>query len=107
MADELRFHPPSLREAGQGLSEVGERLAAEWQALVAAAQGMGDIFGDDDVGSLIAATYQAAQQIAEESYGSAAAGFGEFGGGLTDMAATYEQTEQATTEDVQDVGGAV
>jgi hypothetical protein len=106
MADELRFHPPSLREAGQGLSDVGERLAAEWQALAATAQGMGDIFGDDDVGSLIATTYQAAQQIAQESYGSAAEGFGEFGGGLTEMAGTYEQTEQATTEDVRDVGGA-
>lgn len=107
MADELRFHPPSLREAGQGLSDVGERLAAEWQALVSTAEGMGDIFGDDDVGSLIATTYQAAQQIAEESYGSAAEGFGEFAGGLTEMADTYEQTEQATTEGVQDVGRAV
>jgi PE family len=107
VADELRFHPPSLRDAGQGLSDVGDRLGAEWQALVAMAEGMGDIFGDDDVGSLIAATYQAAQQIAAEAYGSAAQGFGDFGGGLTDMAATYEQTEQTTTEDVQDVGGAV
>jgi hypothetical protein len=105
--EELRFHPPSLRDGGQSLSDVSERLAAAWRALEATAQGMGDIFGDDDVGSLIGTTYQVAQQIAAESYQSAAQGFGYFGGGLRQMADDFEQSEQETGEAVSDVGGAV
>jgi hypothetical protein len=105
--EELRFNPPSLRDGGQALSDVGERLDSAWRALESLAQGMGDIFGDDDVGSLIGTTYQAAQQIAAESYGSAAKGFGNFGGGLRKMADDFEQSEQDTSEAVQDVGGAV
>jgi hypothetical protein len=103
--EELRFHPPSLRDGGQALSEVSERLESAWRELEAMAQGMGDIFGDDDVGSLIGTTYQVAQQIAAQSYGSAARGFGNFGGGLRRMADDFEQSEQDTSEAVSDVGG--
>jgi hypothetical protein len=105
--EELRFHPPSLRDGGQSLSDVSERLESAWRALEATAQGMGDIFGDDDVGSLIGMTYQVAQQIAAESYQSAAQGFGNFGGGLRQMADDFERSEQETGEAVSDVGGAV
>lgn len=107
MAEELEFDLPSLQEASRSLGEVGRQLGAEWQALVSTAEGMGDIFGDDDVGSLIAITYQAAQQIAHEAYESAARGFEHFGTGLADMATIDKETEQATSGQVNEIGRAV
>jgi hypothetical protein len=47
---------------------------------------MGEIFGDDPVSSLIGASYQAAHQIAEQSYASVAASFDGFGQALHAMA---------------------
>jgi hypothetical protein len=68
---------------------------------------MGDIFGDDMVGSLIATSYQAAHEIANDSYTSVAEGFQDFAGGLQSMAATYADAEQRTTDDVRQVGRAI
>lgn len=86
--------PASLRRAEQGVRSAGERLANAWQALIGQAQGMGDIFGDDMVGGLIGASYAAAQDIANRSYGSVVKGFGGFADGLATMAERYDRTEQ-------------
>ncbi len=107
MADELEVRPDSLRGAGRDLQQVAQRLQSEWQAMTGTVQGMGDIFGDDMVSSLIATSYQSAQDIANDSYISAAEGFQDFGGGLQSMAATYNEAEQRTTSDVRHVGEAI
>jgi hypothetical protein len=107
VADELEVRPESVRGAGRNLQQVAQRLQTEWQAMTATVQGMGDLFGDDMVSSLIAASYQAAHEIANDSYTSAAEGFQDFGGGLQAMAATYDEAEQETTADVRQAGEAI
>jgi hypothetical protein len=107
MSDELTFEPETLHGSGQGLQQAGTRMDGDWQAMQGTVQGMGDIFDDDMVGSLIAATYDGAHQIANESYTSAAKGFQDFGGGLTTMAGNYKTTEANNVKDVNDTGKAV
>ena len=107
MAGELEVRPDSLRSAGKSLEQVAQRLQSEWQAMAGTVQGMGDIFGDDMVSSLIATSYQSAHEIANDSYSSVAEDFQDFGGGLQAMAAVYEETEQQTTDDVRQVGEAL
>jgi hypothetical protein len=106
VAGELEVRPESLRGAGRALQQAAQRLQSEWQAMTGTVQSMGDIFGDDMVSSLIATSYQAAHEIANDSYTSAAEGFQDFGGGLQTMAGTYESAEEQTTSDVRTVGGA-
>lgn len=105
--DSVEFHSASLRQGGHGLQDAASRLHAEWQALVATVQGMGQVFGDDMVSSLIGTSYQAAHQMADESYTSAAQGLHDFGEGLVVMADVYDRTEQATTDAATSVGRAV
>jgi hypothetical protein len=92
--DDLDVHPPALRQGGTHLTTVAEQLASQWEALRAQTAGMGDIFGDDDVGSLIGMSYQAAEQIAAECLGSVIEGLAGFGDGLGLMADQYDLVEQ-------------
>ncbi|MCO6011601.1 ESX-1 secretion-associated protein [Actinoallomurus purpureus] len=107
MGEELRFEPESLHTSGQNVQQVGEDMDTDWQAMQATADGMGDIFGDDMVGSLIAATYQAAHQIAGDTYTSSSKGLTDFGDGLKTMSGNYQATETKTVQDVDNTGKAV
>ncbi|MEV4656931.1 WXG100 family type VII secretion target [Micromonospora sp. NPDC049301] len=89
----LDVDPEQLRQAAGGVQRAGERLEQQWQRLQATAGGMGDIFGGDDVGGLIGASYHAAQQIAEQSVMSVVAAFAGFGDGLAGMGAAYDEVE--------------
>lgn len=90
--------PGVLRDSGGVLQKASEALQEAWGALDAKVQGMGDIFGDDDVGGLIGMSYQAAHDIATENMTSVIEALGGFGEGLNDMAANYEDTETALAE---------
>lgn len=107
MGGHLEVHPSSLRQAGKGLHDVAGRLRQAWQDLENTARGMGGIFGDDMVSSLISASYQAAHGMAQESYTSAADGLEGFADGLAAMAEVYDKVEQATTDASATVAKAV
>jgi uncharacterized protein YukE len=92
--DGFVVHPPQLRDCSGQLQQVAEHLDGEWTRFRAGVQARGDIFGDDAVGGLIGATYQAAQQLIDGCYASAAKAFAGFGTGLSRMADGYEQTDQ-------------
>jgi hypothetical protein len=97
MGDQFQAVPETLREGGQAIYEIATRVADEWQRFSATVKGMGDIFGDDPVGSLIGTSHQAAHGVAERCLNSVATGFGGFGRGLGKMADSIEDTEQANT----------
>jgi uncharacterized phage infection (PIP) family protein YhgE len=105
MGDELDFDPPSLRGAGGELANAADQLNQQWQALLANVKGMGEIFGDDMVGSLIGISYQTAQQMADESFSSAIEELGYYGEGLNVMADNYEQTEQGIGSGMDSIRG--
>jgi Protein of unknown function (DUF2580). len=104
VADQLEVHPPSLRRAGKELQDVAGRLKTAWQDLQNTVQGMGELFGDDMVGSLIGTSYRSAHGMAHDSYTSAAEGLRDVGDGLVVMAEVYERAEQATIEESSTVG---
>ncbi|GAA2711902.1 WXG100 family type VII secretion target [Actinoplanes palleronii] len=84
----------ALRRAGEQLARAAERLDREWAGFSSQVQSMGDIFGDDAVGGLIGASYQAAHQIADECFVSVAESFDDFGVGLEESADSHEANER-------------
>lgn len=104
MGEQMEVYPPGLRKSGKGLGDTGNKVHAAWQDLQNTVTGMGQLFGDDMVSSLIGASYQAAHQMAHESFTSAADGLNGFGEGLTTMADVYDTTEDATTGQADALG---
>ncbi|HEY9392171.1 MAG TPA: type VII secretion target [Mycobacteriales bacterium] len=104
MGDQLEVHPPGLRRAGRELQDVAGRVEAAWQDLQNTVRGMGELFGDDIVGSLIGTSYHAAHDMAQESYTSVAEGLRDVGDRLVVMAQVYERAEQVTAEESGAVG---
>jgi uncharacterized protein YukE len=84
----------ALRQSAEDLAGVAQQLAGQWSAFSAQVQSLGDIFGDDTVGGLIGASYQAAHAIADSSFTSVIEAFDGFAGGLARCADTHERTEQ-------------
>jgi hypothetical protein len=103
MGNELDFNTESLRTSGTGLSDAADQLGQQWQALLANVKGMGELFGDDMVGSLIGISYQTAQEMADESFSSAIDELGFYGEGLHIMADNYEITEQGIGDDMDSI----
>ena len=82
--------------AAQGIGRaIAERLTGEWTAFAGRVQAMGEIFGTDDVSSIIAISYDDAFGIADGSYGSAAEVLGGYGETLVAMADSYERIEES------------
>lgn len=90
--------PENLRDSASLMRSASEALTSAWQALDSKVTGMGDIFGDDDVGGLIGMSYQAAHDIAAENMTSVIEALGGFGEGLDGMAAGYEENEAAVEQ---------
>ncbi|MCT2280458.1 WXG100 family type VII secretion target [Micromonospora chalcea] len=89
----LDVDPEQVRAAGTGVRAVADQLDARWRELTTGAGAMGDIFGGDDVGGLIGASYQGAFGIAERSVTSVVAALTGFGDGLVRMADAYDRIE--------------
>ena len=89
-----RYHIKGLRDAGDGLTQGSQRLRGEWQQLDGHVQSQGEIFGDDDVGGLIAMAYDIIHKKAGESYTQAADDFDALGTGLKGMGDTYDELEK-------------
>ncbi|MEU8130005.1 hypothetical protein AB0B68_22560 [Micromonospora sp. NPDC049049] len=90
----LDVDPAQLREAGEAVRTAADQLGERWQQLRATADGMGDIFGADDVGGLIGVSYQAANQVAERSVTSVLNALSGFADGLVGMGNAYDQVEE-------------
>jgi hypothetical protein len=103
--EQFRVDPDSFRQAGQTLQDVADRLQQAWAAFSAQVQGMGDIFGDDMVGSLIGMSYGAAHGIADGAYTDVVEGLSGFAGGLTFMADSFDDIEQGNMALLQGVYG--
>ncbi|RKR87024.1 PE family protein [Micromonospora pisi] len=94
MDNQFEVEPENLAENGAGIGRVGENLQTLWQQFSSQVEAMGDIFGDDDVSSLIATSYQAAHQIAADSIGTVVESLAGFGTGLQEMAARYAEADE-------------
>jgi uncharacterized protein YukE len=86
--------PTALRQAAKSLGVVGEQLSSQWNALMSTVQGMGEPWGGDDIGMLIGMSYLAVQDVANESYTSAAQDLAGYAEKLTAVADNHERNEQ-------------
>ncbi len=105
MDGQLSVDLDSLQHGSAELSRVAETLGQRWSELCGQVEAMGDIFGDDDVGSLIGVSYQAAHQVADESFRSVVDSLGWFGGGLALMGRRYAEIEQQIADRFAQLGG--
>jgi uncharacterized protein YukE len=101
MADGFQVDPQSLRQGAAGLYDAAQQLSDAWQRFTATVSGMGPLFGNDPIGGLIGAGYEAAQGIADQSLGSVMQAFVDFGTGLGQMADRYDGTEQVNSDHLQ------
>jgi uncharacterized protein YukE len=98
MTDGFQVDPQALRQGASGLLDAAQRLSEEWQRFTVTVQGMGPMFGNDPIGGLIGAGYQAAQGVADRSLKTVMDAFADFGTGLSRMADQYDGTEQANSD---------
>ncbi|GIF14191.1 WXG100 family type VII secretion target [Actinoplanes teichomyceticus] len=94
MSAGIQVDTDGLRRAGQQLSQAAQRLDEEWFRFTSRVQSLGDIFGDDVVGGLIGASYQAAHDIADSCFVSVVEAFEGFGTGLEEAADNHAANEQ-------------
>ena len=100
MEEQLKVSVPELRQAAQRLRGVAEQFCAAWTSFCTQVSANGDIFGKDDVGGLIGASYQAAHALADDAFISAANALTDFANGLGTMAGSYETTENDNRSDL-------
>lgn len=99
MGYELQARTAELRTAGERLRQAGQELGADYKALSGQVKGLGGVFGEDMISSLLKASYESAEAVAAECYTSAAEGYADFGAGLAKMAEHLDDTER------ENVGG--
>ncbi|SEG78557.1 hypothetical protein SAMN04489712_11291 [Thermomonospora echinospora] len=104
MGNELQARTGDLRSAGERLRLAGQRLDADYKALSGQIQGLGGVFGEDMISSLLKASYESAEGVAADCYTSAAEGYADFGAGLATMAGHLDDTERENTDGVQQIG---
>lgn len=101
---ERRYKVSSLRDSGKGISEQGQQVQDEWGKLKSTSEGMGDIFGDDDVGGLIGMAYTTVFGLADEAFTSAADDFNAFGEALNKAGDRNEENENANADMLKRLG---
>jgi hypothetical protein len=101
---ERRYRVDSYRESGKGISEQGQAVQDEWGKLKATSEGMGDIFGDDDVGGLIGMAYTTVFGLADEAFTSAADDFNAFGDALNKAGDRHEENEKTNADMLKRLG---
>lgn len=101
---EHRYKVSSLRDSGKGISEQGQQVQDEWGKLKSTSEGMGDIFGDDDVGGLIGMAYNAVFSLADEAFTSAADDFNAFGDALNKVGDRHEEAEKTHADLLSRIG---
>jgi hypothetical protein len=103
MADELKVDPVTMRRAAGGINTATNTLQSQSAAFQQELAAQSDAFGDDDLGSLIAAVYQAIHDLAFGSYDDNTGAMKGHVQGVHDLATAYETSEQASTGEVNDV----
>lgn len=103
MADELDVDPERMRSSAGGMKTASDTLQTHFDGFQQEIAGMSDAFGDDDLGSLIGGCYQAIHEVAFGSYNDNNGAMKDHIQGVHDLADGYQQSEQVSTDDVNNV----
>jgi hypothetical protein len=102
-ADELNVDPELIRGSAGGMRTASDTLQTHFDNFQQDIAGQSDAFGDDDLGSLIGGCYQAIHELAFGSYNDNNGAMKDHVQGVHDLADGYDQSEQASTADVNNV----
>lgn len=97
----IEIVPESLRQAGNGLSQVCSELESELNSLESELQSMGEPWGNDDIGSLIGVAYQEVVAWAFDCLKDVLHELCESGTDLINQATQWEDKEQQVSADFQ------
>lgn len=100
---ELDVSTPGMRRGADGVASASDAVQTHVDAHQRDMADMSDIAGDDDLGSLIYACYQAIHDVAFGSYNDNNRALGDHAQRIGAMADTYDAGEQANTYEVNDV----
>jgi hypothetical protein len=103
MAEELEVDPAKMREAAGGIHTATNSLQSQFAGFQQELAAQSDAFGDDDLGSLIGAVYQAIHELAFGSYDDNAGAMKDHVQNVHNLAAAYDTSEQANTGEVNNV----
>jgi hypothetical protein len=103
MSDGLEVDPAKMREAAGGIHTATNDLQGQFAGFQQELAAQSDAFGDDDLGSLIAAVYQAIHELAFGSYDDNAGAMKDHVQSVHALAGAYETSEQASTGEVNNV----
>lgn len=103
MADELDVDPERMRGSAGGVKTASDTLQTHFDSFQQELAGLSDAFGDDDLGSLISGCYQAIHELAFGSYNDNNGAMKDHVQGIHDLADGYDQSEQVSTDQVNDV----
>jgi hypothetical protein len=103
MADELDVDPERMRSSAGGMKTASDTLQTHFDGFQQEIAGMSDAFGDDDLGSLIGGCYQAIHEVAFGSYNDNNGAMKDHIQGVHDLADGYQQSDQVSTDDVNNV----
>jgi hypothetical protein len=90
----VQIVPDTLRQAGNGLSQVCSELEGELNKLESELSAMGEPWGNDDIGSLVGAAYQEVVAWAFDCLRDVLNELCESGTDLINEATQWEQQEQ-------------
>lgn len=100
---ETDIDPDRLRQAAGGVTSATEELQGHFSRHAQAMADMQSICGDDDLGSLIFACYQAIHEVAFGSFNDNNVELGSRAQTIQTMADNYTTTEDANVVDVNQV----
>jgi hypothetical protein len=101
--NEMDVSPDRIRKAGSGIRTSAQQLQGGWEAFQAELASFGQPWGNDDLGSLIGACYQAILEVAAECYAENIAEIDGHAEGVQTMAANFFSAEDNSVVEVNRV----
>ncbi|MEU0937754.1 MULTISPECIES: hypothetical protein [unclassified Embleya] len=90
--------PSDFKTAGKAFTDAGRRVGEIRATLKTSIEGLGECWGDDDLGNGFAKEYKPARDKVLEALEALAKGLGEIGKGLDTSAGNYQKTEDHNRE---------
>ncbi|WP_406282557.1 WXG100 family type VII secretion target [Embleya sp. NBC_00896] len=90
--------PSDFKTAGKAFTDAGRRVAAIRTALKGSIEGLGECWGDDDLGNGFAKEYKPNRDKVLEALEALAKGLGEIGKGLDTAATNYQKADDHARE---------
>ena len=92
-----------IGRSGAGITAAAQQLQSHVSAFQGELGGYGNVFGGDQVSSLIAGIYQAISQAAMESFGDNTKALADHGQRVQVMGQAYQQEEEVNTTEINRV----